>query len=89
MKNLTDTNVTEVTFLSGRVAVTFSSSFGSLGQAVSLAQLAAEQYYSEAVWTLTLQPAESWGKLLLSSASHQCEIHEPHSWLNIQLYPCC
>lgn len=35
MKKLNDNNVTEVIFLSGRVAVTFSFSFGPLGQGVS------------------------------------------------------
>lgn len=72
-KKLND-NVTEVTFLGGRVADIFSLGFGPLGackRPFSLAQLAAEHYYRETVWTLTLQPAESWEKRLRSSASHQ------------------
>lgn len=35
MKELNDNNVTEVTFLGGRVAVIFSSRFGPLGEPVS------------------------------------------------------
>lgn len=60
-KKLNDNNVTEVTFLCGRVAVIFSFSFGLLGEPVSNRSLwRSWHYYRETVWTLTPQPAESW-----------------------------
>lgn len=73
-QKLNDNNVTEVTFLGSRVAAISPLSSGPLGackRSFSLAQLAAEHYYRETVWTLTLQPAESWENRLCSSASRQ------------------
>lgn len=89
MKTLNDNNVTEVTFLGGRDAVIFYLSSSPLEKPIGdhLCELAAEHYYRETVWTLTLQPAESWEQLMRPSASHQWEIPEPDRFLNIQPFP--
>lgn len=90
-KKLNDNDVTEVTFLGGRVAVIFSFSFGPLGEPVSGLSLWPSWLWSTitgklfGLWPRSLQRAGK--KLLHSSASRQWEIQEPDRLLNIQAFP--